>query len=57
MVQIRKDSNKSKSVARVHTVTGEPIQLLKEVGENKFIDEIEHKVYQLNPMTRVVVGV
>jgi len=34
-----------------------PEKILTEVEHNKFKDEAENKVYTLNPMTRVIVGV
>lgn len=56
VAEVRKDSNKTNKVARVHTLSGEPVLLLKEVSNNKFLDDIENKHYLLNPMTRVIVG-
>lgn len=55
-VVINTYSNKRKT-ARIHKVTNEPVTVLTEVGNNKFIDTVENKVYQLNPMTRVLIGV
>lgn len=54
-VVVNRYSNK-RATARIQTVHNEPIKVLTEVGDNKFIDEIDHKVYSLNPMTRVLVG-
>ena len=54
-VVVNRYSNK-RATARIQTVHNEPVSVFTEVGNNKFIDDINHKVYTLNPMTRVMVG-
>jgi hypothetical protein len=58
VVRIRKDSNKEQRTARVHEAkTDMPVAVLTEVERNKFKEEATGKMYQLDPMTRVIMGV
>lgn len=53
LVHIRKDSNKEQRVARVHEAkNNQPVSVMTEIEKNKFKDEVNNKVYNLNPMTR-----
>lgn len=53
LVHIRKDSNKEQRTARVHeATTNQPVSVMTEIEKNRFKDEVNNKVYNLNPMTR-----